>query len=246
MLAQAQTARHVHKQDIIFALEQREPQGAAMRDILVSLFEDRTGDFGRSNAEHWGILKAGEIFAEHFAGDDALRQLAIDTFDADPTHDASVVALSELLLRKPNTELRNLMRTRTAELNYSIGTFFKLIAALATPEVFVDEVELRLFSERVMGSVGIQYWMPTLLRRIRLDEEVQEEIFTDMTTGLPATTKVPLLAMLGRALGPTDRVRLLAVAELEDLQQVSAPQIVFDVTTQAWRPAWQILTDLAE
>jgi len=245
MLAQASTAKHVGKHDMIFALEHSEPQGATMRDILVDLFRDRADNFGRSNAEHWGILKAGEIFAEHFAGDKELRQLAIDAFDADPTHNASAVGLSELLLRKPDTSLRDLMHVKTTDVNYPIGTFFKLIAALARPEVFADQV-MRVFSEQVMGSIGMQYWMPTLLRRIRLDNEVQEEMLANVTNALPVTTRVPLLAMLGRALGPTDRIRRLAGAELENLQQVSAPQIVFDVTTQAWGPAWQILTDLAE
>jgi len=64
---------------------------------------------------------------------------------------------------------------------------------------------------------------------------VQEEMFADVTNALPVATKVPLLAMLGKALGPTDRIRHLAGAELENLQQVSAPQIVF-VTLRVYPP----------
>jgi hypothetical protein len=110
--------------------------------------------------------------------------------------------------------------------------------------VFVDEMA-RVFSERVIGSSGIQYWIPTVLRRIRLDKKVQERLFAKLNDELPATIRVPLLAMLGRALGSSDRMRQLANRELEDLQRALAPQIVFDVTTQIWRPTWQILTELA-
>ena len=98
LMDEVPATRYVHRIDLISVLVEFAPRGRAMRDLLTSMLLAPFG--GRTNADHWAELRAGEIFAEHFRDDRELRGRVIDAFNANPENDRAAGALAELLLRE--------------------------------------------------------------------------------------------------------------------------------------------------
>ena len=236
-------ARHVHKSDLIAAVAEMAPQSKHMRDLIASLLLSQFG--GRSVADHWAELRAGEIFAEYFRGDLELRGKVIDTFKANPEHSAAAGALAEPLLREDDPDLGKLLSELVQGRHYGVGTHFKLIAALSSPEAFIESVEELLTTNIEPDDWALSYWMPTLLRRIRIDGELQKKMYAALCGADFVSLKTTLSALLSRGAGPADNLKRYAAKELQKLQRDPIPAIGFDLTSYAHRPLFQVLTELA-
>ncbi len=112
LMEQVPQARHVHQSDLIAALAEHAPRGKPMRELLESLLLGPYG--GRTVADHWAALRAGEIFAEHFRRDQELRSKLIDAFKANPENAAAAGALAELLLREDEIRLWRTFLSKTS------------------------------------------------------------------------------------------------------------------------------------
>jgi hypothetical protein len=236
-------ARHVHKSDLIAAVAEMAPRSKRMRELIASLLLSQFG--GRSVADHWAELRAGEIFAEYFRDDLELRGKIIDTFKANPEHTATAGALAELLLREDDPDVGKLLSDLVQGRRYGIGTHFKLIAALSSPEAFIESVEELLTKNIEPDDWALSYWMPALLRRIRIDGELQEKMYAALCKADSVSLKISLSALLSRGAGPADNLKWYAAEGLQKLQQEPIPAIGFDLTSYAHRPLFQVLTELA-
>ena len=66
LMEQVPSAQHVHKSDLIAAVAEMQPRSDRMRELIAPLL---LGSFkGKSVADHWAELRAGEIFAEGLQG----------------------------------------------------------------------------------------------------------------------------------------------------------------------------------
>jgi hypothetical protein len=236
-------ARHVHKSDLISVVAEMAPRSKRMRELIASLLLSQFG--GRGVADHWAELRAGEIFAEYFRDDLELRGKIIDTFKANPEHTAAAGALAELLLREDDPDVGKLLSDLVQGRRYGIGTHFKLIAALSSPEAFIESVEELLTKNIEPDDWALSYWMPALLRRIRIDDELQEKMYAALCKADSVSLKISLSALLSRGAGPADNLKRYAAEELQKLQQEPIPAIGFDLTSYAHRPLFQVLTELA-
>jgi hypothetical protein len=175
-MEQVPCARHAHKSDLIAAVAEMAPRSKYMRELIASLLISPFG--GGTVADHWAELRAGEIFAEYFRGDLELRGKVIDTFKANPEHTAAAGALAELLLREDDPDVGKLLSELVHGRRYGIGTHFKLIAALSSPEAFIESVE-ELLTKNIEPDEALSYWMPALLRRTRIDGELHRRSWQD-------------------------------------------------------------------
>ena len=236
-------APHVHKSDLIVAVAEMAPRSKHMRELIASLLLSQFG--GRSVADHWAELRASEIFAEYFRSDLELRGKVIDTFKSNPEHTAAAGALAELLLREDDPYVRKLLTEQVQGRHYGIGTHFKLTAALSSPEGFIELIEELLTKNIEPDDWALSYWMPALLRRIKIDAELQEKMYSALCAANSVSLKLTLSALLSRGAGPADNLRRYAAEELRKLQQEPIPAIGFDLTSYSHRPLFQVLTELA-
>lgn len=154
LMEQVPSAQHVHKSDLIAAVAEMQPRSDRMRELIAPLL---LGSFkGRSVADHWAELRAGEIFAEYFRDSD-LRGELIDAFKADPNNAGAAGALAELLLREEDAAVGELLSDGVHGRRYGVGTHFKLIAALSAPECFIKEIDelLKEILSRTLGRCPI-------------------------------------------------------------------------------------------
>jgi len=243
LMEQMPQAQHVHNSDLIAALAELEPRGEAMRDLLTSML---TSAFrARTVGDHWAELRAGEIFAEHFRGDQELRGKVLDAFNANPENAAAAGALAELLLREDDPGLADLLVEKVRGRRYSVGTHFKLMAALASCEAFIESVTEFLTQDIDPDSWSLPYWTPALVRRVKLDGELQEKMYTALAEADSTSLKVTFSALLGRGMGPADNLSQYARDEMRKLQHEPVPAIGFDLSSNAHRPLFQVLTELA-
>jgi hypothetical protein len=243
LMEKVPTAQHVNKNDLIEALAQIAPQSKHMRDLVASLLLKQ--NVPRSNAEYWAELRAGEFFAEYFIGDQDLRARVIDAVKAGPQNEAAVGALAELLLREDNASLEDILREKVSGVRYHLGTHYKLVAALSSPENFIEAIEELLTKDAEPQEWAMSYWVPTLLRRIKTDTELQDKIFSTFTKVESISMKVTLAALLLRGAARSDQIKQYAMGELQKVQENPIPSVGFDLTSYAHRPLFHLLTELA-
>jgi len=243
LMEQVPTAQHVHKNDLIGALAAIEPQGNRMRELISSLLLGPVR--GRTLADHWAELRAGEIFAEYFGSDHELRGRVIESFKADRRNEAAAGGLAEIVLREDAPDLKDLLVERVQGRRYGVGTHFKLIAALASCEVFIESVEELLTKNMDPDTWSFPYWVPALVRRIKRDSELQDKMFLVLGEADSVSLQATLFSLLRRSVGPTDNLKHYATSELRKLQGQTTPAIGFDLTSYAHRPLFQVLTELA-
>jgi hypothetical protein len=214
-----------------------------MRELIASLLLSPDG--GRTVADHRAELRAGEIFAENFRDDLELRTKVIDRFNSNPGHDAATSALAELLLRENDPAIAKLLNEQAPGRRYGIGTHFKLIAALAPPVDLIASIEDLLTKNIEPDDWALPYWMPALLRRTKIDSELQEKMYSALRRSNSVSLKSTLSALLNRAGGPDDYLKQYAAEELRKLQREGLPAFGFDLTSFSDRPLFQVLTELA-
>jgi len=200
---------------------------------------------GRSAADHWAELRGGEIFAEYFRSDQELRGQVIEAFKANPENGRAAGALAELLLREDDPALADLLIERTRGGRYRVGTHFKLMAALASCELLIDSLAEFLEKDMERDRWAVPYWISTVVRRVKADAELQDQMFAALDKATSTSFKLTLLALLNRGAGPADNVRQYAKAELDKLLQEPAPIIGFDLASNTYRPLIHVFADLA-
>jgi NACHT domain len=243
LMDKAPSAPHLHKNDLIGTLAAFAPSGAKMRELLASML--RASSHGRTIGDLTAMLRAGQVFADYFRDDPTLRTLAIDAFNANPTNTMATGALAELLLREDNRGLADSVFARVRNQRYDSGTNFKLMAVFASNEAIIETIADLLANDIEPHSWAFPYWVPALVRRIAADHTLQADIRAALVQANTASVKVTLSALLGRAMGPADSVRHYAVKELDKLEQNPLPIIGLDLTTNSYRPLFQVLTELA-
>lgn len=243
LMEKVPTAQHVYKNELIGAVAEIAPRSQQMADLISSLL--LTPYRSRSSAEYWAELRAGEFFAEYFRGDEELRAKVIEAFYKRPQNEAAASALAELLLREDDANLEDMLREKAAGFRYGIGTHYKLIAALSSPDNFIKAIEDLLTREIEPEIWALRYWVPTLLRRIKADVELQDEIFSALTNAGTVSMKVTLAALLFRGAARSDRLKRYAIGELQRVQEDPIPAFGFDLTSYAHRPLFHVLIELA-
>jgi hypothetical protein len=243
LMAKVPGARHVHQSDLVAAVAEMEPRGNATRELIASLL--LTPFWARSIADHWAELRAGEIFAEYFRGDSDLRAKVIDAFRTNADNAGAAGALAELLLREDDAAVEQLLVAGVQGRHYGVGTHFKLIAALASPEAFIEEISGLLTRDIDPDEWSLPYWVPALVRRIEMDAELRAKMLEVFSAAASVSMKLTFAALLGRGAGSTDQLKAYAAEELRRLQADPIPAIGFDLTSYGHRPLFQLMTELA-
>jgi hypothetical protein len=237
------SAQHLHKNDLIAALAEFSPNGHQMRELLDAML--RSPFHGRTIGDLTAILHAGQIFADYFRDDRELRNLAIQTFHAYPASPMAAGVLAELLLRENNRALADSVFEGVRQQRYDLGTNFKLMAVFASNEVIIETITDLLKTDIEPQSWAVPYWVPALVRRIATDPTLQAAMRMALTQAKTASVKVTLSALLGRAMSQADDLRQYAIEELGKLEKDPMPVIGLDLTTNAHRLLFQVLTELA-
>lgn len=219
-----------------------EPRGNYMRELIAPLL--LTPFWARSVADHWAELRAGEIFAEYFREDSDLRAKVIDAFRSNPDNAGATGALAELLLCEDDTAVEELLVAGVQGRRYRVGTHFKLVAALSSADVFIDEINGLLARDIEPDEWSLPYWVPALVRRIKIDAELRAKMLEALGTAASVSTKLTFTALLARAAGSTDQLKAYATEELRKLQADPIPVIGFDLTSYAHQPLFHLLNEL--
>jgi hypothetical protein len=92
---------------------------------------------------------------------------------------------------------------------------------------------------------SLPYWVPALVRRIKIDGELREKMLTALETATSVSSKLTLAGLLARATGPSEELKRYATDQLRNLRSDPIPAIGFDLSSQTHRPLFQLLTELA-
>jgi hypothetical protein len=235
------TAQHLHQLDLISALVEFAPRGKQMRELLEAMVRR---DFrGRTIGDLTAILKASQVFADYFRDDPNLRQLVIQSFNANPANPVATCALAELLLREDNPDLADSVIERVRQTPYDVGTNRKLMAVFASNEDIIRELADILSKDIESDRWALRYWTPALVRRIATDTSLQADMAAALTRENSASVRITLWSFLGEA-GRTEELRRQATAELNRLDGTPEPIIGFDLRTDAYRLLFQVLTEI--
>jgi hypothetical protein len=191
------------------------------------------------------IFRGGQVFADYFRDDQALRNLAIESFNANPANAMATGTLVELLLRENNRALADSVFEKVRQQRYDVGTNFKLMTVFASNEVIIETITDLLKTDIEPQSWAIPYWIPALVRRIKTDLSLHAEMRAALARASTASAKVTFSALLGRAMGPADDLRQYAIEELDKLEKDLMPMIGFDLSTNSHRLLFQVLTEIA-
>jgi hypothetical protein len=243
LMTQVPRAQHVHKIDLISAVAEMAPRSDYLRELITSLLLNPYE--ARTVGDHWAELRAGEIFAEHFRGDSELLGKIVDAFKTNPNNGAAAGTLAEFLLREDDAVVGKLLADGVQGRSYAIGTHFKLIAALSPPESFIGAIEEWLMNSIDPDTSSMPYWVPALLRRIKIDSEIREKMLTTLAHTSSVSSKLTFASMLSVAIGPSEQLKQYASDELQKLELGAAPAIGFDLASYVHRPLFQLLKELA-
>jgi len=242
LLAQAPSAQHLHRSDLIAALVEFAPRGPEMRGLLETML--RRNFRGRTIGDITAILRAGQVFADYFRDDRDLRSLVMDAFSANPGNATAAGALAELLLRESNPELAESVVERVRQHPYDVGTNYKLMAVFASNDDIIRTIEDILSRDLEPDRWAIPYWVPALVRRIATDATLQADMHTALTHADSLSLKATLWSFLGTATRRADDLRQRAAAELDKLHEEIEPAIGFDLLTNSHRLLFQVLMEI--
>jgi hypothetical protein len=236
------SAQHVHRFDFISALVEFAPRGQEMREMLETMIGH--GIRGRTIGDLTAMLKAGQVFADYFRDDPAMRKLTIEAFNTNPANAMATGALAELLLRENNPDLADSVVEKARQTPYDVGTNHKLMAVFASNGDIIRAISEILAKDIEPDRWAIPYWVPALVRRIATDTSLQADMAAALTQENSASITVTLWSLLGGAIGRTDGLRRQATQELKRLDELSEPVIGFDLLTNSYRLLFQVLTEI--
>lgn len=242
------TSRHVRPEAHLAALARFEPDGEAMRDLVMPIVSSSASFRGQRqiNANLWGILKAAEIFGEYFSDRDVLLQQVIDAFETNPSGPGATAALAEMLLRRPNQAVEGILAHRAKGTDYDIATGFKVLAAVGS----ISEIIIRLrwvlnqnLSE--YGGWNFSYWVPSLIRRLEKDSDLALELLTESIRANSTTAKLSFLALAGKSTNGRSPLRASVLRVVEAIEKENVPSIGFDITSVSLRLAKHLAREFA-
>jgi hypothetical protein len=242
LMARSASAQHLHRNDLIAALVEFAPRGPEMRGLLETML--RRDSRGRTIGDITAILRAGQVFADYFRDDRDLRNLVMDTFNANPGNAMAAGALAELLLREDNPELADSVVERVRQHPYDVGTNYKLMAVFASNDDIIRAIGDMLARDLEPERWAIPYWVPALVKRIASDATLQAGMRTALTQADTLSLKVSLWSFLGTATGRADDLRQQAAADLGKLDEEIEPAIGFDLLANSHRLLFQVLTEI--
>lgn len=227
---------HLSKHMLMSAMARFAPNGEQMRNLIIPALTT-------SNCGHWEGLIAGEIFAEHFGDDADLRGQIVEYFMCNPKG-FGAAALAELVLRRPDSALESLLREKTKGTKYDIATHFKLRAALFVPRIMIEDLEKLLTTDlSKIHEWHFPRWVPAIVRRIERDSAVQDLLHAAITPSASASVKTSFATLLSRAAGVGERLRVIAVRELDRTESEVMPEVGFDLSSQTYRLVRQVLIE---
>lgn len=227
---------HLSKYELMSALARFAPNSEQMRNLIIP-------SLTTSNCGYWEGLIAGEIFAEHFGDDTELSGQIVEYFKCNPKG-FGAAALAELVLRRPDSALESLLREKTEDTAFDIATHFKFRAALSAPRNLIEALEKLLVSD--MGEIHechFPRWVPAIVRRIERDSAVQDLLHAAITPTASASVKASFATLLSRAAGVGERLRVIAVRELDRTESEVMPEVGFDLSSQTYRLVRQVLIE---
>jgi len=238
LMQMATSNMHLSKHVPMTAMARFAPNGEQMRNLIVPALTTS------NNRQYWEGLIAGEIFAEHFGEDAELRHQVEEHFVRDP-QGAGAAALAELLMRRPDPALESLLWEKTRGTKHDIATHFKLVAAMSAPKIVVEELEEILTAD--LSEIHDRHfprWVPAIVRRIEKDSAVQDLLHAAITPTAPASVKASFTSLLSRASGVDERLRAIAVRELDRMKSRGMPEVGFDLSSQTYRLVRQVLIEV--
>jgi hypothetical protein len=91
----------------------------------------------------------------------------------------------------------------------------------------------------------VPYWVPALVRRIGIDNELRAKMLERLASATSVSMKLTLGGLLTRATGSSEGLTRYATDELRKLEADPIPAIGFDLSSYTHRPLFQLLNELA-
>ncbi|TBB28159.1 NACHT domain-containing protein [Rhizobium ruizarguesonis] len=226
--------------DRLAAWQRFDPHGPEMRRLIASMIiPTKEGLVGRTDRE--ARLMAAGLFAEYFAETD-LRNDVIAAFDKDPANDGAASALAEMIVRKRNSEVEDLLWRKARNVHYDPVTSLRLSAALgdvakALCWYLADD------PDRYSGW-EYPYWVPTFIRRLNQDDDAVDAIVKLLPNAPSESARLSALLLVG--LGGKDKGKTRPVLEdaLRRYDAEPTPAIAFDVMQGTYRIASHAVREL--
>jgi hypothetical protein len=243
MMAAVPAARHVNLHEHIGVLARFQPDGDAMRDLIMPLVLLRGRS--RTNGDTWAAMSAAEIFAEHFSQTPALLKQVVDSFTSSPSRSCAAAALAEIVLRRPDAAIEHALRQNGLNQDYEVATLFKVVAAVGTTDMIIDAL-VWLLHDRPTEIMfwNCSYWVPSLLRRIEREPAIGDAMIEASATAPNASAKISLIALAGRAGNGRITYRDFFATEAARVAAAVAPPTGFDVTAGEHRLVSHVLHEM--
>ena len=220
-------------------LERARPTSGYLREIcLKSLAHDGPINWPVFSA----ALTAGEVLSRNFVGDEPTESELLQRVNTNPHSPGLIAAIAD------GWAGTLLMEALKANLQQGVGlpvaVHFKLIAAVSTPERFVEA--LSRGANELRGDLweAIPYWIPRVIHRLRADEDAfvqtQDALFSAPSPGLKASFP----RLLSRAKGFSDELRDWSAAECRRAQGDTIGEVGFDLIAGERRIVVQSLFEL--
>jgi hypothetical protein len=240
------TARHVRTHDYIGAVARFAPESDEMRDAIMPLLLAReTRSVRRTNADVWAVMTAAESFAEHLSTSPSLMTQVIDCFRAAPRSEGPAAALAEVVLRRREPELEELLREHVGGLPYGFVTIWKLMAAISPPEQITDALCQLLEKDPLETAFwNCSHWVPALLRQLERDAQFADQLIARVASAPSISARISLLALAGKGSKGRMTFRSVISREAEKLENAVVPPFGFDLTSGSNRLARHALQEL--
>jgi hypothetical protein len=230
------STRHPDSHVLISSLASFRPRSAELRAAVREQL--------LTTDHYWGGLVAGEVFAEQFFDDTALTAEVVEAFTLSPEGFSTAAALAELVLRKPNNEIRELLYAKVASNSYDVATHFKLLSALSSPGRVIGGLKQLLNSlPSNLHDLQLLRWVPTMVKRIEGDADLQEELRRAIAEDASPSERASFTALLSRAgaldTSTTTQIDTWITSELAS----PLPEVGFDVVAQQFRVVNHVLVE---
>jgi hypothetical protein len=115
-----------------------------------------------------------------------------------PLRSCAAAALAEVTLRRSEPELERLLKENTLSQDYGVTAGFKVMAAVGAAEGIVEALFWQLENPLETNFRNGAYWVPSLLRRIESDPDVDDRLIEAVANAPSASAAISLLAPAGR------------------------------------------------
>jgi hypothetical protein len=130
---------------------------------------------------------------------------------------------------------------------YDFATQFKLLAALTEPDQMkraLRDVLGRNVNQ--LNEYSLARWIPAVLRRLNRDEELKNELLSDVSPAFSASVQVSFTSLVSRAGGTTEKLRTFAISELARIRSQPTRVVGFDLVSGTHRQFVHVLMELLQ